>query len=250
METDFQSYLSTHAFLTFNLDMKKVPYTTWLLLAEAQTLAEHIAGVPLLPSVARTIHLMYLAKGVLATTAIAGNTLTEEEVIQLLNGKLKLQPSREYLGQEIGNVIEAGNQILERSLKGEDSSLTPDDIMELNRIVLKDLPLSSEVLPGKMREHTVGVGNNRAAPSEDLDYLLERLCNWINKEFIGPPRYSMAFTILKAIVTHVYLVWIHPFGDGNGRTARLVEFQILLSCAFVNRKVSHQEGKIKYSPSI
>jgi Fic family protein len=37
------------------------------------------------------------------------------------------------------------------------------------------------------------------------------------------------YAILKAVVAHLYLAWIHPFGDGNGRTARLVEFQILLS---------------------
>jgi Fic family protein len=30
------------------------------------------------------------------------------------------------------------------------------------------------------------------------------------------------------VVAHLCLAWIHPFGDGNGRTARLVEFQILL----------------------
>jgi Fic family protein len=31
------------------------------------------------------------------------------------------------------------------------------------------------------------------------------------------------------VLAHLYLAWIHPFGDGNGRTARLVEFQILIS---------------------
>jgi Fic family protein len=35
--------------------------------------------------------------------------------------------------------------------------------------------------------------------------------------------------LVKAILAHVYLAWIHPFGDGNGRTARLVEFLILIS---------------------
>jgi len=35
--------------------------------------------------------------------------------------------------------------------------------------------------------------------------------------------------ILKAILAHLYIAWIHPFGDGNGRTARLVEFKILLA---------------------
>ena len=34
--------------------------------------------------------------------------------------------------------------------------------------------------------------------------------------------------VIEAIVTHVYIEWIHPFGDGNGRTGRLLEFYILL----------------------
>ena len=38
----------------------------------------------------------------------------------------------------------------------------------------------------------------------------------------------MRTAILKAIIAHLYIAWIHPFGDGNGRTARLVEHRILL----------------------
>ena len=34
-------------------------------------------------------------------------------------------------------------------------------------------------------------------------------------------------SLLHAILAHLYLAWIHPFGDGNGRTARLVEFMLL-----------------------
>jgi Fic family protein len=34
--------------------------------------------------------------------------------------------------------------------------------------------------------------------------------------------------IVKAIMAHLYVAWIHPFGDGNGRTARLMELRILL----------------------
>jgi Fic family protein len=34
--------------------------------------------------------------------------------------------------------------------------------------------------------------------------------------------------VIKAIVAHVYFVWIHPFGDGNGRTARLLELKFLM----------------------
>jgi len=39
-------------------------------------------------------------KGVLATTAIEGNTLTEEELKNLLENELQLPPSREYLGKK------------------------------------------------------------------------------------------------------------------------------------------------------
>jgi hypothetical protein len=40
---------------------------------------------------------------------------------------------------------------------------------------------------------------------------------------------EIVYSILKAGLAHLYLAWIHPFGDGNGRTARLLEFQILIS---------------------
>jgi len=40
---------------------------------------------------------------------------------------------------------------------------------------------------------------------------------------------NMAFAMIKAMLSHLYLAWIHPFADGNGRTARLLEFQILIS---------------------
>ena len=43
--------------------------------------------------------------------------------------------------------------------------------------------------------------------------------------------HATAYAILKAIFAHLYLVWIHPFGDGNGRTARLLEFHILTAAS-------------------
>jgi Fic family protein len=39
---------------------------------------------------------------------------------------------------------------------------------------------------------------------------------------------EFADQVVQAVVTHIYIAWIHPFGDGNGRTARLIEFYILL----------------------
>ncbi len=33
----------------------------------------------------------------------------------------------------------------------------------------------------------------------------------------------VAAAILRAVLAHLYIAWIHPFGDGNGRTARLAK---------------------------
>lgn len=40
---------------------------------------------------------------------------------------------------------------------------------------------------------------------------------------------SIVYAIIRAVIAHLYIAWIHPFGDGNGRTARLLEFRFLLS---------------------
>ena len=41
------------------------------------------------------------------------------------------------------------------------------------------------------------------------------------------------------VYAHLYIAWIHPFGDGNGRTARLLEFLILARCGTVPIPAAH-----------
>jgi len=224
-----RTYEKTHPWLTFSLDLRRASYTTWLLLGQAQASCQYLAGVPLLPSVAKNMYRVFLAKGVLATTAIEGNTLTEEEVLKRIDGELDLPPSKQYLGQEVDNIIEACNLVAERILGGESLGACLDDIRDYNRLALKALRLRDEVRPGEIRSHQVVVGAYRGAPPEDCEYLTRRLCEWLNSDFKPPAGYDIAFGLLKAIVAHLYLAWIHPFADGNGRSARLVEFQILLA---------------------
>ena len=226
-----RTYEKTHPWVKFKLDLRQADYKIWLLLGEAQSKCEHIAGVPLRPVVAEKLHSIYLAKGAMATTAIEGNTLSEEEVLNRIEGKLKLPPSKEYLGQEIDNIVEACNLIGSNLFQGVSVEVCVKDIKTYNSLVLKKLPLEEHIIPGEIRTYSVGVGRYRAVPPEDCGYLLERLCDWLNTDFIPPKQeYTIAFGILKAIVSHLYLAWIHPFGDGNGRTARLVEFHTLVGC--------------------
>lgn len=225
-----RTYSQTHPWITFQLDLGDVHYQLWLLLGEAQANCEAISGAPLLPEVASELHQIYLAKGVLATTAIEGNTLTEAEVRQQLQGKLKLPPSKQYLGQEINNIVTACNQIAETILSGQPNLFTLEDIKNFNRLALAKLPLDEGVISGEIRAYQVTVGRYRGAPPEDCAYLLEKLVTWLNYEFKAPSdEHTIVFGVLKAIIAHLYLAWIHPFGDGNGRTARLLELQILLS---------------------
>jgi len=207
-------------------------------LGEAVSKCEHLAGVPLRPATARELNQIYLAKGVLATTAIEGNTLSEEEVRKLLEGELKLPPSREYLAHEVKNIINACNRITDE-LESVADKVTPDRIKLFNKWVLEGLELEKDVIPGNIRLGSVTVGSYRGAPAADCAYLLDRLCEWLNgDDFLPKPGMEMAFAILKAIIAHLYIAWIHPFGDGNGRTARLLEVEILL-CAGVPTPAAH-----------
>lgn len=200
-----------------------------MLLGEAQSKIEHIAGVPLRPDVAKMLHGVYLAKGALATTAIEGNTLSEDEALRRVQGKLELPPSREYLGLEIDNIVVAANGIFAKLVAGEECNVNFDQILDFNRQVLHGLSVDEGVTAGVIRSHDVTVGRYHGAPPQDCEYLLQRMCDWLNDSasFAAPSGQEIAFAVIKAIIAHVYLAWIHPFGDGNGRTARLVEFQIL-----------------------
>ncbi len=225
-----RTFEKTHPWISFMLDLRKASHKLWMQLGEAQSKCQHISGVPLMPATAKELYKIFLAKGALATAAIEGNTLTEEEVKKHLDGELKLPPSKEYLKQEVSNIIDACNSIGKEIINAETTDLTTDKIKQYNSWILKDLPLGEDVEPGVVRKHSVGVGTYRGAPAEDCEFLVEKLCEWLNKDFKSPNDDEIIiYGLLKAIVCHVYIAWIHPFGDGNGRTARLLEFEILLS---------------------
>lgn len=224
-----RAYQESHPWITFKIDLRDISYKTWLLLGEAQSKCEHISYAPLLPDVAEEVHQVYLAKGVLATTAIEGNTLTEAQVRQLMDNELELPPSKEYLGQEVENVLEGCNLILSRIIREQKDNVCVEDLKTYNQIILQNLPYAADMSPGDIRDHNVTVGRYPGAPYQDCEYLLQELCDWLNSNWNTLSSYKIAFGIIKAIAAHVYLVWIHPFADGNGRTARLLELQILLS---------------------
>lgn len=230
--TPTRKYETSHPWLRFApLDLRRAPVGLWTLLGEAGSKIEHLRGVPLRPGAQALLQEIYLAKGAWASTAIEGNSLTEEEVRAAVQGKLEVPPSREYQRQEVQNVIDALNFIASEMLEtGSQRNVSPEMTADFNRRVLKGLDLEPEVVPGEYRTHSVAAGPYVGAPAEDVPYLMDRLAEWLNTNFNSPlGGTSLVFDVARAVLAHLYFEWIHPFGDGNGRTGRLLEFQILVA---------------------
>lgn len=232
--TDERRYERSHPWISFRPGLGRATPQLWSLLGQAAARCEQVARAVLPPADAAEMHKLYLIKGARATTAIEGNTLSEEQVRRRLEGKLELPISREYLGREVDNILRACEGIFGQVAAGGRPRLTPDWVFEANRIVLAGLEehLAEGVIPGDVPTFSVGVGRYSGAPREDCGFLLERLCEWLEEDAGWPELEehlgsAVAVALLRAILAHLYIAWIHPFGDGNGRTARLTEFLIL-----------------------
>jgi Fic family protein len=237
-----REYERTHPWIDFRAtDVNDVQPRHWMLVGEARSKCEHLAGAPLKPDVAQQLYQVTLVKGALATTAIEGNTLTEDQARGILDGSYKAPPSRQYQEQEVRNLLDALQGLQDQIVSGKSLDLTSALICEFNRQILQGTELRPDVVPGVTRPGPVVVGNYRAAPAEDVEYLLDKLVEWLNgPTFVNrDPEIQFALILAKAVYAHLYLAWIHPFGDGNGRTARLVEFAILADCGHVPVPAAH-----------
>jgi Fic family protein len=198
-------------------------------LGQCDAIIAAISAMPIQPEYREKLLGVSLVKGALSTTAIEGNTLTEAEV-ELVAGGKKLPPSKEYQEIEVGNVLGAMNVILREVVERNRTSLvTPELIKRFHALVGADLGEHFDAVPGRFRSDERVVGSYRCPRHEDVPMLIERLCEWLQQEFgYRDGTQTFADAVVQAIVTHVYLEWIHPFGDGNGRTGRLLEFYVLL----------------------
>ncbi|MFJ3957736.1 Fic family protein [Arthrobacter sp. NPDC090010] len=226
-------YEETHQWLSFAYNPRV--NTLWARLGEAFSKNQHLAGIPLPPRLAAELASVVLTKGALATAAIEGNTLSLEEANHILHEGKELPPSQEYLETEIKNVMGALRAVDESGRSGQSFLLSPEWLKEQNAKILDGLEVDDHVVPGEYTTKTLLVGSvYRGAPPAEVPYLVERMCSWLNESFIKPSQdpdtpADMRFynAVFAAVLAHLYLVWIHPFGDGNGRTARLAEVAVL-----------------------
>ncbi|MDR1784982.1 MAG: Fic family protein [Spirochaetaceae bacterium] len=198
------------------------------LLGQCYAFIRAITHTPISPDDREKLLRVSLRKGALATTAIEGNTLTEDDLDSIEAGH-DLPPSRRYLQQEVLNIRDALDVLRRDLLEGgrRPDMITPAFIRRLHRMVAKGL---GERYGGSgcFRRRNVTVGAYRPPPFEQVEGLVEELCAWLRREFHYSGGQNFDDTVIGAVVSHVYMVWIHPFLDGNGRTARLMEFYMLL----------------------
>lgn len=237
-----RKYEESHGFLDFNTVKLKDHPECYLLLGQAYELVKQIGSAPLPPVVAKEIAQMYLVKGVQATNAIEGNPLTEIEVAAVLRGESKSGKSLEYRDEEQINVAKLVERIEEKVYDGTLENLSIELIKEYNKLIIEGTEHESYAVPGYLRTHEVGVGNYKAVPPEDVEFLMGKLVNWIDSIVSSNTRSDegkFANYVLGALYAHLYFAWIHPFGDGNGRTARIVEGHILISSTLAPFPVFH-----------
>jgi Fic family protein len=222
-----------YPFISFEFDINRLTPDMWLDLGEAMSNCQHLAGVPLKPAWAEEMGAVYLARGVQATTAIEGNTLTETEVKQIVaEGTAHVGKSRQYQEREVQNVLGAIRDIDQALRAGMRLPITRERLEKLNFQILDGIPDEPEVLPGKLREHNVSAGRYLAPRWQDVPELVDGFVRWLAELRAGvnpasPVRDRFINAVLAAMLAHLYIAWIHPFGNGNGRLARLVEVQIL-----------------------
>ena len=159
------------------------------------------------------------------TTRIEGATLDETAVRNLAGGggagKLT-EDERDNI-----NAIHAYD-FIDFISDQEDIPVDELVIRQLNRYFISTA--SEMVTPGVYRKGSNSVGDFRTPDQGDVPGLMRSFALWLREDDGLHP-------VLKAGIAHLHLVAIHPFWDGNGRTARGLETLMLQRSPFGFRKL-------------
>ncbi len=144
--------------------------------------------------------------------AIEGNTLTEDEITTILDGRPVIAPLREV--QEVRNAIRAYEEFPRWNPARETDLLNAHEVLMAG---LLDAPghyrRGSVAVAGAGKVHHIG------PPADRVPHLMENLLYWLDDSGEHP--------LIASSVFHYEFEFIHPFEDGNGRMGRLWQTLIL-----------------------
>ncbi len=170
----------------------------------------------------------------MATTGIAGISVDEHAVARAMADR-SMPDARLPLLRDVMNVVDATVALLDDIAAGDartvdartvDVPTVDSDLLRrVHRMVGEGLGDRFAATPGQFRKESAG-GPYTAPRADEVDGLVDGVLAWLQREF-PDGRGAFGRAVVRALVTHVYILWIRPFGDGNGRTARLLETYVL-----------------------
>ena len=201
-------------------------------IADISASREVILNAPLLPKWEVKLRKEAILKMTHHSTSIEGNRLTMEEVNRLLRGEdiaAWEKDKKEVLGYV--KVLEYIDKLGE---KGADN-ITEDIILEIHRLNTRGILTDSEAGHYRKVEVAVvnGLGRVTFQPPEasQVPSLMHDFVAWLNGK-----EAKELYTVLVSGIAHYEFVRIHPFVDGNGRTARALATLILYLRGFDTKR--------------
>lgn len=155
------------------------------------------------------------------SNAIEGNRLTLKETFLVINEGLTIKGKSLKDHLEAKDHFEALNYLYEFIEKDSRHSVSEVFIRNIQQLIVKE---TNKVWAGSYRNSNVIItGSNHTPPDASaVPHLMSNLIKWVNNN-----KDKLSLIELAAFLHHK-IVFIHPFFDGNGRTARLVMNLILM----------------------
>jgi len=189
---------------------------------------EIILNSPLIPKWEVSLRRESIIRSAHSSTSIEGNRLTLEQVSKLARGRKITATQKDK--QEVLNYLNVLNRIAKLV---KSNSICDKDILKIHRLVTKNTVDNPDDC-GVYRNRYVVVGNPitgeiffRPPKNEDVQALVNNLIEWIDAK-----EAQELDPVIEAGITHYEFVRIHPFIDGNGRTARVLATWILYNRGF------------------
>lgn len=174
---------------------------------------------PLPPALVRNLDEWFRVELTYTSNAIEGNTLTRRETAAVIEKGLTVggKSLREHLeATNHAHAIDAVHTLIRK----RPSQLTAHDILAIHGLILKSI---DDVNSGRYRNVSVRISGSPVVmpnPMKVAD-LMEEFLRWLTAR-------NSLHPVAFAGEAHYRLVTIHPFVDGNGRTARLLMNLLLL----------------------
>lgn len=189
---------------------------------------EIIENAPLVPAYEAKFRQEAIIRTVHHGTHIEGNPLDTGEVTAVLSGKEINAKDRDV--QEVLNYRKVLSFIdKRRTTKDKRQIITEKDFLNIHKLTVSRVLPSNQA--GKYRSTEVVVKNSKSGGISFKPPEASEVVNLI-KDFFGwlvSEQSDDVHPVLVAGITHYVLAYIHPFVDGNGRTARAFATMVLFS---------------------